>query len=319
MILCDGRTDPGIIEECAQQLIVNDSVCAIVGFSDTDMELAAAPVAAEAQTVFITSGATSPKLPEQVPDYLFLACFGDNVQAAVGAEYAYHVLGLNTSYLLIDEDMEFTRLLGRYFKERYTELGGKILLEDSYKGGAENYSAQIAALNELDQRPDMLYISSGPDDIGLIIKQFREAGLVQPIFGGDSYDSPELVQIAGENTSNVYFTTHALIDEEYGTERLKAFISAYQSEYGIAPEHAFAALGYDAVMLLADAIKRAGSDDPSLILTALHNTTDLECVTGTISYENSSRIPKKGVTLISIINGTFTFAAMKVPDNVPAP
>lgn len=272
LILCDGKTDPGTIEECARQLIANDTVCAVIGFSDTDMVLAAAPIAAEAKTVFINSGATSPKLPEQVRDYLFLACFGDNVQAAAAAEYASDYLDLKTVYLLIDENMEFTMLLGTYFKERYTELGGEIVLEDTYKGGTRDFSAQIDALRVLDHVPDMLFISSGPDDIGTIIKQFRAHGLDQPIFGGDSFDSPELIEIAGENTSNVYFTTHALIDEEQGTERIKEFIAAYKLEYGIVPENAFAALGYVTIMLLADAIR--GSDDPGSILTALENTED---------------------------------------------
>ena len=319
LILYDGKTDPSKIEECVRLLIVNDTVPAIIGFSDSDMVLAAAPIAAEAKTVFITSGATSPKLPEQVEIYLFLACFGDNVQAAAGAEYAYDHMDLKTSYLLIDEEMEYTRLLGKYFKERYAELGGEILLEDTYKGGTENFSAQIDALKELDQIPDMLYISSGPDDIGVIIKQFREKGIYQPIFGGDAYDTPELTKIAGENASNVYFTTHALIDEENGTARSKEFIYAYKSEYGIVPENAFAALGYDTVMLLADAIKRAESDDPRSILTALQNTKDLEGIAGNISYENGSRIPKKGVTIVSIVNGTFTFLETVIPKKVPSP
>jgi branched-chain amino acid transport system substrate-binding protein len=319
LILCDGKTDPIAIEECARQLIYSDNVSAIIGFSDTDMVLAAAPIAAEAKTVFITSGATSPKLPEQIEDYLFLACFGDNVQAAAGAEYAHNSMDLKTCYLLIDEDMEFTRLLGRYFKEKYTQLGGEILLEDTYQGGTKDFSAQIDALKDLDLAPDMLYISSGPDDAGVIIKKLRDEGYNQPIFGGDSFDTPKLVNIAGKNTSNVFFATHALMDEENSTEVVKEFISAYKSEYGAAPESAFAALGFDAVMLLADAIRRAGLDDREAILAALPNSEDVEGVTGTISYENDSRIPKKGVTIVSIVNGTFTYLETIVPEKVPTP
>lgn len=151
LVLYDGKTDKGTITACAHRLIETDRVCAIVGFSDTDMVLAAAPVAAEAGTVFITSGASSPKLPGEVPEYLFLACFGDNVQAAAGAEYAIAHLGLKTAYLLVDDEMEYTRLLAAYFKARYTELGGSILREDSFQGGATNYSAQIKTLKGLDR------------------------------------------------------------------------------------------------------------------------------------------------------------------------
>ena len=319
LALYDGKTDTGTITACAHRLIGTDRVCAIIGFSDTDMVLAAAPIAAEAHTVFVTSGATSPKLPGEVPEYLFLACFGDNVQAAAGAEYATAHLSLKTAYLLMDEEMEYTRLLAAYFKERYTELGGVILLEDSFKGSATDFSVQIAALKGLDQTPELLYIASGPDEIGTIVKQFRDAGVTQPIFGGDAYDTPELVRIAGAETSEVYFTTHALLDDDTGTEHVRAFIAAYRAEYGFAPENAFAALGYDTVMLLADAIDRAGSDEPEAILRALEVTKDWEGVTGTISYEQGSRIPKKGVTIVSVVNGTFTYSQTVMPEKVPAP
>ncbi|HDS44879.1 MAG TPA: amino acid ABC transporter substrate-binding protein [Methanomicrobia archaeon] len=319
LVLYDGKTDPRTIAECAHRLIDTDQVCAIIGFSDTDMVLAAAPIAADAKTVFITSGATSPKLPGAVPEYLFLACFGDNVQAAAGAEYACEYRGLKTAYLLVGEDREYTRLLAAYFRARYTELGGTILREDSFTGGTLNFSAQIAALKALNPAPELLYIASGPDEIGRIVKQFRDAGITQPIFGGDAYDTPELVRIAGAETSEVYFTTHALLDEDTGTDRARAFIAAYRTEYGVEPENAFAALGYDTVMLLADAIDRAGSDDPAAILGALAATKDWEGVTGSISYEPGSRIPTKGVTIVSVMNGTFTYSETVVPEQVPAP
>lgn len=319
LVLYDGKTDPRTIADDAHRLIETDRVCAIIGFSDTDMVLAAAPVAAEAGTVFLTSGATSPKLPAEVPEYLFLACFGDNVQAAAGAEYAYAHLGLRTAYLLVDEEMEYTRLLAAYFTARYTELGGAILREDSFQGGATNYAEQIRRLKALDPAPELLYIASGPESIGGIVKQFRAEGILQPIFGGDAYDTPELVRIAGAETSDVYFTTHALLDEETGTEGVRAFIAAYQAEYGVAPENAFAALGYDTVLLLADAIARAGSDDPEAIRRALAVTTNWEGVTGSISYEQGSRVPTKGVTIVSVMNGTLTYAGTIVPEKVPAP
>lgn len=319
LVLYDGKTDPRTIADNTHRLIEEDRVCAIIGFSDTDMVLAAAPVAAEAGTVFITSGATSPKLPAEVPEYLFLACFGDNVQAAAGAEYAYAHRGLTTAYLLVDGEMEYTRLLAAYFTARYTELGGAIVLEDSFKGGATDYAEQIMRLKGLDPAPELLYIASGPESVGGIVQQFRDEGITQPIFGGDAYDTPELVRIAGAETSEVYFTTHALLDEETGTERVRAFIAAYQAEYGVAPENAFAALGYDTVLLLADAIARAGSDDPGAILRALAVTDNWEGVTGSISYEQGSRVPQKGVTIVSVVNGTFTYSETVVPEKVPAP
>jgi len=319
LVLYDGKTDAATIGNAATQLIESDKVVAMLGFSDTDMVLAAAPIAAKAGLVFVTSGATSPKLPEQVPDYLFMSCFGDNVQAAAGAEYAYGTLKAHTTYLLIDKGMEYTLLLGKYFKERFTELGGQVVLEDTYQTGDKDFSAQITRLKGLGTMPDMLYIASGPDDVGTIVKQFRDAGVDQPIVGGDGYDTPLLVEIAGQGTEKVYFSTHSLMDPSLGTEAVKKFMAAYQAEFKNPPENAFAGLGYDTVKLLADAIGRAGSTDPKAIREALAKTKDLPGVTGAITFQPGSRIPQKGVTVILVKDGKFTLAAEVVPQKVPAP
>jgi branched-chain amino acid transport system substrate-binding protein len=250
---------------------------------------------------------------------LYLACFGDNVQAAAGAEYAVNSLKVKTVYLLIDTGMEYTLLLGKYFKDRFTELGGKVILEDNYQTGDKDYSAQITKLRGQKTQPDMLYISAGPDDIGTIVKQFRDAGIKKPIMGGDGYDTPLLVQVAGAGADGVYFTTHSLMDAKLGTASVKSFIAAYQAEYKTPPENAFAGLGYDTVKLVADAIKRAGSADPKAIREALNTTKDLAGVTGAITFQPGSRIPQKGVTVILVKDGNFTLAQEVVPQKVPTP
>jgi len=318
LVAFDGKSDAATIGTAATQLAQTDKVVAMFGFSDSDMVMAAAPTAAKAGVVFVTSGATSPKLPEQVPDYLFLACFGDNVQAAAGAEYAVSSLKAKTVYLLIDKGMEYTLLLGKYFKERFVELGGTVVMEDNYQTGDKDFSAQITKLKGQKAKPDMLYIAAGPDDVGTIVKQFRDAGIKSPIMGGDGYDTPLLVQVAGKGAENVYFTTHSLMDANLGTDSVKKFIASYQAEFKAPPENAFAGLGYDTVKLLADAIKRAGSADPKAIRKALSETKDLPGVTGAITFAGS-RIPQKGVTVILVKGGTFTLAAEVVPQKVPNP
>lgn len=319
LVTFDGKTDAETIGKAATQLVETDKVVAIFGFSDTDMVMAAAPIAAKAGIVFVTSGATSPKLPSQVPDYLYLACFGDNVQAAAAAESAVNKMNIKSAYLLIDKGMEYTLLLGKYFKERFTELGGSIVLEDNYQTGDKDFSAQIAKLKKMATLPDVLFISSGPDDVGTIVKQFRDVGIDKPIFGGDGYDTPLLIQIAGSGAENVYFTTHSLMELEGGTDAVKKFISAYQAEYKTPPENAFAGLGYDTLKLIVDAIKRAGSTDPTAIREALQTTKDLEGVTGSITFQPGSRIPQKGVSIIQVKGGKFTLMSEWVPEKVPAP
>jgi branched-chain amino acid transport system substrate-binding protein len=249
---------------------------------------------------------------------MFLACFGDNVQAAAGAEFAFKNFG-KTAYLLWDKGVEYTTLLGAYFKARFTELGGTIVLEDSYDDKATDFAAQIAKVKALPQQPDFYYIAAMPYNVGPVVKQFRDAGITGPIVGGDGYDTPDLVSVAGAASNNVYFSTHALMDATNGTDGIKKFIAAYNKEYGHDPENAFAALGYDTVYLLVDAIKRAGSTDPQALKAAIEATKDFPGITGSISFTAGSHVPQKGVTIIAVKDGKFTLGAEVVPEKVPAP
>ena len=142
-------------------------------------------------------------------------------------------------------------------------------------------------------------------------------GLTGPIIGGDGYDTPDLVSVAGAAAENVFFSTHALMDD--GRHRSdQEFIAAYNKEYGHDPENAFAALGYDTMYLMADAIKRAGSTDAAAITKAIKETKDFPGITGKITFGDSN-VPQKGVTIIAIKDGKFTLGAEVVPAKVPAP
>ena len=317
-IVHDSKYDMAVTAQTAKQFVEQDKVPLFIGYTDTDSVLASGPTFQNASIPFITVGATSPKIPSQVGDMMFLACFGDNVQAAVGAEYSYETFGHN-AYFLWDKGIEYTTLLGEYFKSRFTELGGKIVLEDSYADDATDFSAQITKIKALNPQPDFYYVAAMPYNIGPLVKQFRDAGITGPIVGGDGYDTPDLIDVAGPAADNVYFTTHALMDATGGTDPIKKFITDYNAEYGHDPENAFAALGYDTVYLLVDAIKRAGSTDSAAVKAAIEGTTDFAGITGSITFSADSHVPQKGVTMIKVDGGKFTLAAEVVPDKVPEP
>jgi branched-chain amino acid transport system substrate-binding protein len=318
LVVHDSQYKMDVTAQIAKQFVEQDKVVGVVGFTDTDSVLAAGPAIQGAGLPFITAGATSPKIPTQVGNMMFLACFGDNVQAAAGAEYAFKNFGKN-AYLLWDKGVEYTTLLGGYFKSRFTELGGTLALEDSYDDKATDFSAQIAKVKALAQQPDFYYIAAMPYNVGPVVKQFRDAGLTGPIVGGDGYDTPDILSVAGAAAENVWFSTHALIDAQGGTAGIKKFIAAYNKEYGHDPENAFAALGYDSVYLFVDALKRAGSTDAAAIKKALEETKSFPGITGAITFSADAHVPQKGVTLIKIAGGKFTLGAEIVPEKVPAP
>ncbi|QND67468.1 ABC transporter substrate-binding protein [Mesorhizobium loti] len=318
LVVYDSKSDSTTISTVASQLIDSDKVVGIIGFADSDSVLAIGPQVQKAQIPFITPGATSPKLPSQLGNEIFLAAFGDNVQAAVGAEFALNKLNGKTAYLLTDIGTEYTTLLSDYFVTAYEHGGGKILERDTYKIGDKTFTAQIAKLKALSPQPDFVYASSNAEEIGLILKQMRQAGINLPVVGGDGYDTPLLIQVGGDAAKDTYFTTHAYIGEG-ATPKVQAFIDAYTKSVGNAPENAFAALGYDSVKLMADAIKRAGAPDPAKIRDALAATSGLDGVTGTITYRPGISVPDKSVSVISVKDGKLVLASEAAPTFVAEP
>lgn len=318
LIIHDSKYDMTVTAQTAKQFVEEDKVQAMIGYTDTDSVIASGPTIQAAGIPFITAGATSPKIPSQIGDLMFLAAFGDNVQAAAGAEFAIQKFGKN-AYLLVDKGVEYTTLLGAYFKSRFVEAGGTIVLEDTYEDAATDFSGQITKMKALTPQPDFFYIAAMPYNVGPLVKQMRDAGVTGPVVGGDGYDTPDLVSVAGAAADNVFFSTHALIDATGGTDGIKKFMAAYKAEYGHDPENAFAALGYDTVYLLVDAIKRAGSMDSTKLKAAIEATKDFPGITGAITFAPGSHVPQKGVTIIEVKDQKFTLAAEVVPEKVPAP
>ena len=300
------------VEHTGLRTLVNlrsrPGIAAVMGLSDTDQVLAAAKMCAQEKRLFLTSGATSPKLPEDVPHYLFLACFGDNVQAAVGAEYASLRLGAERAAVVYDNSMEYTRLLQGYFQVRFKQLGGTVVAEESF---------EKSDFSKIDLPPvDVVYLAVGPQDVLPAVRHLREAGFKGAIIGGDSYDSD--IWKDQTDLSDIYFTTHAYFGEDNPDPVVQKFRQAYLTKFGEAPD-AFAGLGYDAMNLLVLAVKNAASDDPAKVLEALSEVQDYDGVTGKISYSEGSRIPQKTVCLMSVKQGRVGFVAEVMPRVVPEP
>ncbi len=319
LVIYDTKSDPTVIASVASQLLNSDKVPVAMGFTDSDSALALGPIFQQAGVPFVTPGATSPKLPEQVGTDMFLACFGDNVQAAAGAEFVLNKLKGKTVYLLRDNSTEYTTLLAKYFDEAFTKGGGTIIGGDDYKSGDKSFTAQITKLKASAQKPDVLFISAMPDDIGLIVKQMRQAGVTQPIVGGDGYDTPLLLSVGGNAANDVYYSTHAFMAPTGSTEAIAKFYTDYKAAYGTEPENAFAALGYDTLGLIADAIKRAGSEDPAKIREALAATKGYPGITGSITFPPGVRVPQKTVTMIAVKGDQLTLGAEVTPNWIPAP
>ena len=314
LILKKGNSKTGTVKKQTADLIKeNPAAAAVIGLSDTDMVLAAAPVAADSKIVFLTSGATSPLLPGQVPEYLFLACFGDNVQAAAAADWAYNDTSVRTASILFNSSQTYTRLLKGYFETRFVQLGGRIIsVQDFTPENLGNLSLEL-------KEADIVFLSAeSPQEALQAIGILRKAGFSSPIIGGDGFDSEDLWQMHPE-INNVYFTTHAYLGSDNPAPKVITFRKAYMNANKGSAPNAFSALGYDSANLIMTAISKANSTDPDLVRQSLITIRNFEGVTGTISYSPSSRIPKKSVSIIKIDKGSRSLVKQILPAVVPAP
>lgn len=307
----DGRSDRAFVAQRASDLLSLAPV-AFVGLSDTDMVLAAAPPVTASGRLFLTSGATSPLLPAQIPG-VSLACFGDNAQAAAAAEYAFQHLASRRALVVYDTTTEYTRLLQTYFRSRYLELGATIVSAAGYANVSELATTAAA---RVPTDVDMVFLASQPQDAHAGVVALRAHGFTGTVIGGDSFDTDDFGPMHPE-IDHVLFTTHA--DMTAPDEAMRAFTSDYEQTYGDSHPSAFAALGYDTVNLLARAITLAGSSDPAAVRAALPRVTDFQGLTGTITYDATMPgLPVKSVTIIEVRNGQRSRVAMDVPQRVPS-
>jgi branched-chain amino acid transport system substrate-binding protein len=305
IVAADSRSTPAATARAVARLIEDERVVAVGGLNDSTLALAAGRVAQRAGVPFVTSGATLPDLPGQVGNAFFMVAFGDDAQAHAVASIATRDLRARSTFLVVDRRSLFTRALARFFRERFVARGGTVVGQTFYATGQRTFASAIARVGRLQVPPDVLFFSALPSEAGRLTREFRAAGLTQPILSGDGFDTPLVGQVAGELADDVYYSTHVSLDS--AAPRVRHFVAAYRERYRRRPENAFAALGYDTMRLLADAVRRAGLTEPSVIRDALAATRGFALVTGTISYARGRRIPKKSVTIVRVQDGRPAF------------
>ncbi|MEW6658274.1 MAG: ABC transporter substrate-binding protein [Thermodesulfobacteriota bacterium] len=296
----DTRSDLTAAAAAARELL-SQGVAAAIGYGDSDYVLAAAPLFQERGLPFVTSGATLPDLPRRVGNCLLMAAFGDNDQAAAIAQFLYARVQARSAVIWTDATMDFAKALAKYFRQSFSPLGGKILQENFFSD-KKDFPGLIAGFKAAGLKPDIIFLAAGPEAAALAVKQIRGAAINIPIAGGDSFDSEALLTVPGpESAHDLYFATHSFRGET--RPQVRSFMEAYRQEYGHPPEDAFAALGFDALGLVAAAISQAGTAAPPAMCRALARIKGYDGVTGMISYNRSSGVPEKPVSIIGVQKG----------------
>ncbi len=289
----DDQSKPGQPSSAVKKLIANDKVVAVIGEIASSRSLEAAPICQDAKIPMVSPGSTNPAVTEK-GDYIFRVCFIDPFQGTVMAKFALDTLHAKKVAILSDVTSDYSKGLSQYFTEYYKAHGGQIVIERSYSGGGKDkdFRAQLTAIKST--QPDAIFVPGYYTEAGLIGKQARILGLKVPLLGGDGWDSPKLAEIAGSSLDGCYFSTHFSPADQ--NPKVQDFVKKYTAKFKTAPD-GMAPLGYDAMMILADAIKKAGSTDGDKVRAALAGVKDYDAVTGKISIDEKRNATKSAVVL----------------------
>lgn len=315
----DGKSDPVVVGSNAAQLVA-EGVEYMISPCDFDMGGPANREAQKAGIVGVSTCASSPLAGSvTLGDKQFTLSMWNTTMGAAAAEYAYNTKGWKTAYVVTDTFIDYTTSLSEYFIAHFEKLGGKVIAEDKYTQGAQDFSAQLARLQRA-EKPDVIFISSYMPDLGTIIRTIRQAGIEAPIMGGDSYDDQGLFDALGETFgSDVYFVTHSFMAPGV-TPGMADFLDLYKAEYGDMPDTSMVATGWDAVQVFAQAAEKAGTTEGAALAKAMEGT-EFDLLTGKLVWSDAAtgHEPDIEAPIVELKAGKPEFIGWVRPTDVPKP
>ncbi|PJN88169.1 ABC transporter substrate-binding protein [Bacillus sp. mrc49] len=306
LIKVDNKSEASEATSGAIKLTSQDKVAAIVGAATSTNSIAQVQIAQDNKVPVISPSGTSPEITfskDKLNDYIFRTSFIDPFQGTVAANFASKEIKAKSAAIYIDSASDYSKGLAAAFKEQFEKNGGKIVAEEAYIAKDTDFRSTLTRLKSA--KPDFIFLPGYYEEAGLIVKQARETGLDVPFMGGDGWDSPKLVEIAGAKALNDTFITNHYSSGD-PDEKIQNFVSAFKAKYKDKSPDAFNALGYDTGYFLADAIKRAGSAEPTKIKEALEKTKNLQLVTGTFTLDEKHN-PIKSATILEFKDGKQVF------------
>lgn len=295
----DTKSDNTEAASVATKLATQDEVTVIVGPATTGAVKASTPAVTRAGVSLVTPSGTDDSLTVdesgKVQPNIFRTSFQDSFQGIALAEFATSELNAEKALIIGDSSSDYALGLTDAFEGAFD---GEIVAEENFTADDTDFSAILTRIKDLDF--DFIYLPGYYNQAGLLIKQAREMGITQPILGADGFGNQALLELAGvDNVDDVYYSAHYSPNSE--DAQVQEFIAAYEEEYGNEPDM-FAALAYDTVYLVAQAIEEAEETTPEAVTEALENITDFDGVTGTFSFDEDHN-PVKSTLVIELQDG----------------
>ena len=303
----DNQTKPGESATVAKKLISRDKVIALIGEVSSGRSLEVAPIAQAAHIPMIAPAATNPTVTEK-GNYIFRVCFIDPFQGTVMAKFAAGDLKAKRIAIISSVSNAYSVGLAKFFRETFTAGGGVIPVEQKYSEGDKDFRAQLTAVKAANV--DGVFVPGYYTESALITRQARDLGIKVPFFGGDGWVSDKLLEIGGDALNGCYYSTH--FSPEDSAPAAQAFVKKFKARWGQENPDAFAALGYDAVYVLVDAIKRAGTTEEPALRDALAATKNFSGASGVTTLDKD-RNASKPATIIAIKDGKLGFFKTVAP------
>jgi branched-chain amino acid transport system substrate-binding protein len=306
LIVEDNGSKAGEATTITRKFISQDKVVAILGDLTSSATMEGAPLAQAAKMPLLTPSATNVAITK-IGDYIFRSCFIDSFTGKIMARFALDRLKAKQAIILTDVKQDYSVGLSDVIRQYFTENGGKITNSISYSSGDADFRAQLTEVRIA--HPDVVFLPGYYHEAALILRQSRQLAIDCPFVGGEGWDSPALVAIAGKSADGSYYTNHFSAADP--SPRVQKFVQTYQAKYHAVPD-ALAALWYDGARLLFQAVQRAGSTDSAKIRDALASTRDFDGVTGRISIDENRNASKPAV-ILKIENGELKMVQQITP------
>ena len=308
--IVDDKNDPTEASNAANLLINQHGVQAIVGSVTSKTTIPVSDLAQSSRIPTITGTATNPKVTVadgKRKDYMFRACYTDSFQGTVMAKFARDTLRAANAAVLYDASNDYSKGIAEVFRDAFLRMEGKVVAYESYGKDDVDFSALLTKVKAA--KPEVLFLPDYYNKVGLIAKQAKETKLNVTLIGPDGWDSPELVNVAGEAIEGGYFSNH--YSPEDTRPGVVNWVKKYKEKFQQTPD-ALGTLAYDATNMLLEAIRKANSGDPGKIRDALASLSGFEGVTGKFTMDENGD-PIKSAVIIRIQGGKQRFLQVVNP------
>ncbi|HET7627580.1 MAG TPA: ABC transporter substrate-binding protein [Bacillales bacterium] len=291
-----GKADQAL--SAAQKLINSENVNAIIGPTlSTEMQVVG-PVADQNGVPIMGTSTTAAGIP-QLGEYVFRDSLPESQAIPAAMKKAVDKYGAKKVAIMYGNDDVFTKSGYDTMKKTAEEMGLEVLTTQTFQKGQSDYKAQLTKIKNL--QPDLILCSALYNEGAVIMDQARSMGIDVPFVGGNGFNSPQVIKIAGDAADGLIVATPWFGGKD--DPKVQAFVKKYEEAYGKAPDQ-FSAQAYDGLKIMAKAIADAGSAERDAIRDGLAGIDSYEGVLGKFSFDDEGDVVMEPVVLV-IKDGKF--------------